>query len=210
MYDAYAETFSRSRTNHPWKEIDMILEDLRRKKALSVLDVGCGNGRLLDEARKQWIEFPHYLGIDSSALMIHEARKSHPKRDFRVLPMEAIDTLEDSYDVIILLASFHHLKTWDERINVLGQTRDRLSRHGRVYLTNWNLLDQSRYSGAHTGNGDFSIKIGQYARYYHGFTITELEILYREAGFTILENRISESGRNIWSVLEGNTETIQY
>ena len=66
-------------------------------------------------------------------------------------------------------------------------------------MTNWNLRDQPRYADSHRGDGDYDIKIGAYLRYYHGFTLEELEELFHEAGYQILEHRIFEGGRNIVS-----------
>ena len=51
-YDNFATTFSNSRKNHPWAELEYIIEDLRKIKYSSVLDIGCGNGRFLEEAAK--------------------------------------------------------------------------------------------------------------------------------------------------------------
>lgn len=49
-YDAFASTFSKSRENLRWGEIDYFMDLIGRRfpnKQVSVLDVGCGNGRLL-------------------------------------------------------------------------------------------------------------------------------------------------------------------
>ncbi len=105
------------------------------------------------------------------------------------------------YNSILLLASFHHLESQEERIQVLENTKKLLSPNGRIYMTNWNIRDQVKYEGSHRGDGNYSIKIGAYSRYYHGFTLEELEELFRAAGYTIVENRIFEGGRNIVSVL---------
>jgi hypothetical protein len=48
-YDAYAATFSNSRKNLQWPELDAIIEDMRQCGHTSVLDVGCGNGRLVEQ-----------------------------------------------------------------------------------------------------------------------------------------------------------------
>lgn len=69
-------------------------------------------------------------------------------------------------------------------------------------MTNWNLLDQERYKKSHRWDGDFDIKIGAYSRYYHGFTLSELESLFLEAGYDIIENWVFEGGRNIVSIIK--------
>lgn len=201
-YDNFATTFSNSRKNHPWPELQYIIEDMRIYQYNSVLDIGCGNGRFLEEANKldfiPWI----YLGIDSSEWMIWEAIKLHPHDQFKVLWMQDIWDLDESFDVLLFLASFHHLDSRNERIQVLHNAKKLLKSNGRIYMTNWNLLEQERYQKNHRWNGEFDIKIGEFIRYYHGFTITELDELFKEAGYGIIENRIFEGGRNILSVLE--------
>lgn len=50
-YDAFAETFSHSRKNLHWSEIDSLADFMREyfgDISLSLLDVGCGNGRLIE------------------------------------------------------------------------------------------------------------------------------------------------------------------
>jgi hypothetical protein len=66
-------------------------------------------------------------------------------------------------------------------------------------MTNWNLRDQPKYVSSHRGDGEFDIKIGEYSRYYHGFTTDELAGLFDMTGWQIVENRVFEGGRNIYS-----------
>lgn len=51
------------------------------------------------------------------------------------------------------------------------------------------------------GNGDFQIKIGDFSRYYHGFSVQELEKLFQKSGFFIEKNEIFSGGRNIFSII---------
>lgn len=204
-YDHFAHTFSESRKNHPWPELDFILADMKSREFRSVLDIGCGNGRFLEEAEKQWYVFSSYLGLDSSMGMIEEARWLHPNSEFRVCDMLTLGKFPliqwTAFDVILFLASFHHLQTHEERVVVLQNIKKFIAPRGRIYMTNWNLREQPRYEKSHQWNGDFSIKIGTYSRYYHGFTLTELENLFYEAWYQVVENRIFEGGRNILSII---------
>jgi 2-polyprenyl-3-methyl-5-hydroxy-6-metoxy-1,4-benzoquinol methylase len=84
--------------------------------------------------------------------MILEAQKLHPDNHFQVLDMShlAIGNLAASdYDVILFLASFHHLEAREDRIQVLKNTKKLLAPNGRIYMTNWNLLSQERYQESH-------------------------------------------------------------
>jgi len=71
-------------------------------------------------------------------------------------------------------------------------------------MTNWHLLGEKlfpKYETMHRGNGDFDIKIGAYSRYYHGFRGEELAELFNRSGYTILEHGVSETGKNLLSIL---------
>ncbi len=205
-YDAFATTFSNSRKDHPWLELDTIIEHMRQQNALSILDIGCGNGRFLAEAENWELRIENYIGIDSSCWMIEEARRLHPEYHFEVIPMESLtyDLWTMSYDAILFLASFHHLDTEEKRVGTLTHIKKLLAPHGRIYLTNWNLRDQERYKNSETSDGEYQIKIWAYSRYYHGFTLDELTNLYFKAWYTRVEHRIFEGGRNIFSIIESS------
>ena len=112
-YDNFASTFSHSRKNLKWGEIEYFVEYMKNKSKdgnISILDVGCGNGRFLETLEASGLPY-FYLGIDESSGMIEEAKKLHPGNDFKVLDMNVISELSKSekYDFIVFIASFHHL-----------------------------------------------------------------------------------------------------
>lgn len=84
-YDAFATTFSNSRKNLHWPELEYIIEDIKNNSYKSILDIGCGNGRFLEEAEKLGHIPDTYLGVDNSEGMIQEARKLHPESLFEVI-----------------------------------------------------------------------------------------------------------------------------
>ncbi|MDD5377399.1 MAG: class I SAM-dependent methyltransferase [Candidatus Gracilibacteria bacterium] len=212
-YDAFASTFSQSRKNLRWGEIGYFVEYMKKHsldEKASILDIGCGNGRLIETLEASG--FPYsYLGTDASSGMIEEARKLHPDHAFMVLDMRGSEDLSskdeffrDSYQFIVFIASFHHLHTAEERHEVLEKTKKLLSPGGVLMMTNWNLMGEalfSRYRESYQENGDFQIKIGAHERYYHGFTIAELNGLFQESGYKVIENRVFEGGKNIISLL---------
>lgn len=86
-YDQFAETFSKSRQDHPWPELDYIISDIHEQGYTSVLDVGCGNGRFLEQMEHGDWNVERYLGVDNSAGIIEEARRLHPEYRFEVCDM---------------------------------------------------------------------------------------------------------------------------
>lgn len=81
--------------------------------------------------------------------MIQEARSLYPDKVFQVTGMQEISHINDQFDAIIFLASFHHLESKDERIQVLRDSKRLLNPNGKIYMTNWNLLEQERYRASH-------------------------------------------------------------
>jgi len=65
-YDAFAITFSSSRRNLHWPELDSIIADIKKQQYSRVMDIGCGNGRFLEAAGEANLIVSRYLGIDSS------------------------------------------------------------------------------------------------------------------------------------------------
>lgn len=203
-YDAFATTFSNSRKNLHWPELEYIIADMQDRGMSSVLDVGCGNGRFLTEINNSKLIIQNYFGIDSSDGMIREARKLHPDHQFQQASMLEILNLSFwifHFDSLLFLASFHHLATREERIQVMQDSKKLLTPNGRIYMTNWNLRDQERYEASHRWDGEYDIKIGEFSRYYHGFTQGELAGLFIETGYQIIENRIFDGGRNFLSII---------
>lgn len=132
-YDAFASTFSQSRKNLRWEEIEYFIEYMRKHSIsgaeISILDVGCGNGRFLETLETSGLPYS-YLGIDASEKMIEEAQKLHPDNIFQVLDMNSVDELPDDkkYQFIIFIASFHHIHTGEERKEVLRKTKKLLTK----------------------------------------------------------------------------------
>ena len=82
-----------------WNEIEVKHRNLLSKYIHpnhSVLDVGCGYGRLLTLMPQLWIQFKgtedKYIGIDISPDFISLARKNHP--DYKFYPSNILD-IED-------------------------------------------------------------------------------------------------------------------
>ena len=63
--------------------------------------------------------------------------------------MQDINIVYRSFNSLLFLASFHHLETQAERIQVLNDAKKLLSPNGRIYMTNWNLRDQAKYETSH-------------------------------------------------------------
>ncbi len=143
VYDEIGKEFSATR-QYIWPDLKPFLQDVKPNSA--VLDVGCGNGRLLLGLPKD----TKYTGLDISQELLKEAKIAHPEHKF----IEG-DITQDSlwanlpqYDYIFSIAVLHHLPTTKDQIFVLEQIKKHLKPGGKVLLTAWNLW-QPKYLKYH-------------------------------------------------------------
>ena len=187
-YETVAEAFDASR-QRPWRELGRYAHDIR--EGYRILDLGCGNGRLLKELPKVNFE---YLGIDSNAFLLAKAREAFPERKFVQMQLEDLQLGVDQYDHIFCVATFHHLVTKEDRLRLLQKCHTALKSGGVLILAVWNLW-QAKYLRYLFSQVTYKISwndffvpwklpSGTVWRYYHGFTAHELVSLVREAGFT--------------------------
>src|SRR6266566_6994200 len=73
----------------------------------SVLDVGCGTGKLLRRAHTSWPE-AHLIGVDPADGMIEMAKRLTPNATFFTGMAEALPLQDASVDLALSTASFHH------------------------------------------------------------------------------------------------------
>lgn len=214
-YNNIAKDFSKSRKNMKWEEIDYFistyLSDYENK---NFLDIGCWSGRLLEQFSNSFnIEKINYLWVDLSSLMINEAKKNYKNKDFLVLDMISIDKIENkNFDFIFFIASFHHLQTFDERIEVLKKAKDLLKKDWIIFMTNWYLnssINDEKYKNDIIENSknefwsiDYNIYFWEYARFYHCFSVEELDYLFKSTWFEIIENRAFETQKNFVSIIK--------
>lgn len=157
MYDEIGDHFSRTRQKHygntesaNWPVTDTYLRKLVGGQ--SVLDLGCGNGRLVSGLPVQ-AGLPKgvsYTGTDFSRTLLDEAKKLYPDHDFRFGNVAESSHWKGlgSYDAIFCVAVLHHIPEEKQQIYVLTEARKHLKKGGFLYLTVWNLW-QEKYLQYH-------------------------------------------------------------
>jgi len=189
-YDKISARFSQTR-QHNWDDIKSLVE-IHVKPGDNLVDLGCGNGRLISILP----ELIHYQGIDISEKLIAEAKKLHPKHDFKVGNLLALPYPDSSQDVAIALASLNHIPSDKFRQQAIKEIRRILIPGGIFIMSNWNLL-QDKYRQYIGQDPDLDPNdalipwkdnqgniLAQ--RYYHQFSLEEIEQLL--SGFTIENN----------------------
>ena len=99
------------------------------------LDVGCGPGAALEHAVSAGASV---AGIDPSPSMVSRAAKRVPAAEVRVGSAEEIPFPDDSFSVVINIASFHH---WADREAGLREALRVLAPGGRLQIVEGVLRD---------------------------------------------------------------------
>jgi SAM-dependent methyltransferase len=113
-----------------WKDITHFC-DYFSHEDISVLEVGCGTGELLDG-----ISAKRKVGIDFSEAMIGNARERFKETEFHVMAAEEIK-LEEKFDLVILSNLIGYL---DDIQLVLQQVRKVCHENTKIIVTYYNYL----------------------------------------------------------------------
>jgi len=192
-YNRIAELYALTRTEA--RELIQFQNFIKPQQ--KILDWGCGNGRLVYLVQEKKVE---YFGTDQSREMIYLAKKQFEKEVKEgwchfFCTEEKEQFFEDNFfDLVFMIASFHHLPDSESRLKVLQNVYRELKKEGNLIMTNWNL--ESKWA-QEKFKKDWQ-KIGEYdylipwkskegvilaERYYHHFTPNEIKELCEKAGF---------------------------
>ena len=179
VYDKIASEFSTTRASK-WPFIDQFMERIPKKS--KILDIGCGNGR------NMLYEGYEFSGVDISNefVKICVSRGLNVKKGTMTdLPFE-----DNTFNVILSIASFHHLNNENDRNKALQEMKRILQPGGIVLLYVWSKNQPKKTKRVFENYGDVLVpwksKDGKiYNRYYYIFEIEEIKNLIQENGFTI-------------------------
>lgn len=211
-YDNISNDFSKSRIWMKWPEINYFIEKILLKEPTpNILDIWCWSARLLEQINSIWNFKLTYSWIDNSSWMLDNAKKNFPQSNFYLSDMSNI-SLENKYNIITFIASYHHLNDLIERENTLKIAYDLLEDWGCLFMTNWALdseINNEKYKDSIINNSlnnfwskDYMIKFWEYDRYYHCFNLKELEYLANKTWFKIIENKLFENKKNLITILK--------
>lgn len=99
----------------------------------SVLDVGCGTGRLLRKAKARWPK-AQFIGVDPAEGMINIARQLMPEAKFYVAKAESLPLPDESVDLVFSTASYNF---WLDKEKGLTEIRRVLKVGGLLFLADF-------------------------------------------------------------------------
>lgn len=206
-YEEVAELYSETRKKVLWPELTALAELV--KTGESIMDVGCGSGKLLQALSEKEI---NYLGIDPSKKLIEIARGEWGETEKRKFIMGDVLDLgkvsETEFDYVFCIAVLQHIPGEKLRIQALRQLKNKIKPDGQIIISNWNMWSEAfekkkfrrlifkffllKLIGKNKmdfGDVLFDWKNPQgYSvskRYYHAFTLPELKRLAKKSGLKV-------------------------
>jgi ubiquinone/menaquinone biosynthesis C-methylase UbiE len=147
--------------------IKKIINSLKLKKFINVLDVGCGTGILYPYLKNK---FKNYTGVDISPKMIEVALKKHPKANFINKDFYKLKTRK-KFDLIIVFNSFPH---FTERKKFFKKALSLLKNDGKLIIAHSFKLE--KINKIHYSSSNKEIR-------RHLITAKEISNLYKNFGF---------------------------
>ncbi len=149
FYEELAQPFADSRSTRQ-SGLQRVVQSLG--SASTLLDAGCGNGRLAQAADDAGLTL-RYTGVDASVALLTIAAQSAAalstvQADFVLLDISrdgwTADLPQTGFDAITLLAVLHHMPGWDRRVILLQALRGLLAAEGALIVSTWQFLNEER------------------------------------------------------------------
>jgi tRNA (uracil-5-)-methyltransferase TRM9 len=211
LYKELANKFSNSRA-YPWKGWEKVSKLIKSEfnTPISMLDLGCGNGRFLDFLLSEKIAIDNYLGIDNSPelLKIADHRFNQEYVDFIYADLEhdwiseienheeKLGNKELKYDFISLFGVMHHIESHEKRVELLTNAKSLLKPDGIIFVTYWQFGKYERFLNKATalGNNDYNLPFNEIeaARFCHFTDEVEAGTLEKESGVELIDTYYSD------------------
>jgi len=139
-FDEWAPSYDRSALQRllfmptHGRMLDLIAKDGKGSSPASVVDVGCGTGRLLRAASILWPD-ARLFGVDPAEHMLSEAAIANPKASFELAQAESLPFDDRSVDLVMSSLSFHH---WGDQAKGIREISRILRPGGRFCLADHN------------------------------------------------------------------------
>ncbi len=153
-----------------------------------LLNVGCAHGPDFLPFRQGF----DLYGLDFSLEMLRFARKYSRKFNFTAnLSLADVCCLpytNDTFDWVISVATYHHVKGEEERQAALNELRRVLRPGGEALITVWNRWQPRFWFKPREVVAPWRTKDETLYRYYYLFSYRELDKLVKKTGFQVLKS----------------------
>ncbi|MFO8109993.1 MAG: class I SAM-dependent methyltransferase [Thermoplasmata archaeon] len=198
LFDSIADHFDKTR-NRPWKDVEEFIGAIEG----DILDLGCGNGRHCSAAVEKDLRT---VGLDASVELLKIAKQRCKKGDYikgdtRLLPFK-----DESFDGVLYIAAIHHLR--EGKVRSLKECKRILRTDGKLLVSSWSresdrwdIPDKKREVIVPWTRDDGVV----FERYYHLYTLDELEEDVIKSGLQVEESFLSGENNYVIAVKEDKT-----
>ena len=222
FYETTAEVFDATR-QQPWEGWQRL--SAYCKPGMTVLDVGCGNGRF-GAFLAGWLgkDAFSYTGVDSNAALLERAKVTLDGMDARLIerdvveqgvgdaPSEARNEAWGQFDLVALFGVLHHIPAEAKRLALLRELAERVAVGGVLVFTEWRFMDVPHLrervvvwdTGMQVEEGDYLLdwRRGERAlRYCHFVNDAEHTRLIEAAGLKLM-NEYRADAANLYAILQ--------
>ena len=214
FYNSEAKKYAETRKKF-WHEekaiLDAITPFFEDNDKVRVLEFGCGSGRFATLLNQNFHDKFDYVWIDLSNELLSYASTANPNLTFFQWDITKLikNFEQESFDLIVWTSSFQHIPTTKERSFLMKNFYRLLNYDGMLLMTNWSLSDwfikknrktvmKARLKSWLRLKNDKSRDImvprtdnttwKVYERFYHFFSLKELENLARFSWLTLKIN----------------------
>lgn len=108
------------------------------KNGDSLLDVGCGTGKIIHQLEKKHANEIRFYGVDPSPEMLQIAKLYNPKSriSFKVAYADDLPFVNNSLDWVISTFAFHHMPA-EEKVKAIGEIARVLKPGGKILISDF-------------------------------------------------------------------------
>src|SRR5450432_1028080 len=151
---------------------DLVLVNDHFKKNFTILDYGCGYGRLTNEFYSDG--FLNIIGVDTSAELIKRGQHLFPHLDLlHINDSKELNTIGKSFDALILFAVLTCIPSNAGQKELIDVLLNRLNKNGLLYISDYYLQenkdkvkDYTFLNGDKNNYGVFSLPEGAVFRHH--------------------------------------------
>ena len=189
IYDIIAPEFDVTRTyNRPW--VNNIMENLSENSL--IYDIGCGNGRNMKYDKHR------FIGVDNCIKFVEMCNNNNMKAIYS--DITNIQLPSNSAEVVICIATFHHLSNNENRMKALLELKRLIKDNGEIILSVWSIHQPKKTRVTFDNYGDNIVYWkNKHPRYYYIFKLDEIEHLIENAGLKII-NHLYDCGNEIYYI----------
>ena len=159
-----------------------------------ILEIGCANGGLLNELRKQ--KFENLVGVDPSPLCSKNAKQLYDI-DVEINTISGINKKHSEFDFIIMVAVLEHIRDIGKSILKI---KDFLSSDGKIFIEVPDVIKFGFYTSVYAPYMEFSV---EHINYFSPQSLTALMSMYGFATVSLKQASYDDGSKNKNYVIRG-------